>query len=432
MRTFLVTIGLLLFASSGFTQTKAIDPWSEIQELSRKADYAKMIPLLEKLAEKDTANRAIPLQIAVIQQKLGRWGQAKKVYETILKQEPNQIEALNQLALLAEKDYQYAKALTYYQKLIQLDSTNAFFYKQGAFQHVKLSQALKAIPYYQKALKINQQDLESVAELARIYLDEYETQKAISYIDLGLSIDSNSVRILQLDSRASFRMEAYERTVTDIEKTMALGDSAAYFQRLVGIAYYQIDSLQKSLRTFNRLLKVGDNSEPVHSGLGNVYLLLAKKDTAGWTDHYMQALKHFKEAEQLALTRVPDYQMGIADVYALGKKNWSMKTAIQSYQKIYNEYKRPRALYRLGELYEKLEPELSSIYYKEVIDLCSKLNKDFTKANPIHLQECTCTTTAKERLKLLKVPNPPTLLSAEKPVVQDSSLIAQDTTDHHK
>ena len=422
----------VLTVSLAVAQTRAVpDPWTDAQELVRQGDYAKALPLLQRVVATDTANVNAALQLAYAHQKLGSWAAAKRQYENLLTRRHALSEALNQMAAISEREANYSRALGFYRRLLAQDTMDAYFLKQVGLQHSRLNQPNAAIPYYRRALKQNPDDLEAIGELARLYLDAGGKDKlAEPLISRGLKLDGASVRLLQLDSRLSYRTGAFRNVVRAIEKTMALGDTTSYYQRLLGTAYYQMDSLKKSIRTFKRLLDSGEDTEAVHAGLGTAYLLDMKplpKDSVGKMFRVSEAQGHFRQAITLASARIPDYLMSQAD--AMEKDAFPIDPIIRQYREVYEKYRRPKALYRLGLLHEtKKDYELAAIYYKEMVESC--LNPKRRQTN----QDCSFLGQAQARLlALIKLPGKgKPAPAATAPVAKDTATAVADTSSRNE
>lgn len=407
----------------------ATDPLAEAQEFTRRGEHAKAIPLLQKAVAADTANVTAALQLAYAQQRTGAWAAAKRSYESLLQRRPNLPEALNQLAVLSEREANLNKALGLYRRLLAQDTTDAYFLKQIGSLHSRLNQPKQAVAFYRNALRHAPDDLEAMGELATLYLNDTGKEKAAQpLIERGLKLDPNSVKFLQLDSRLSYRLGAFLDVIDDIEKTMALGDTASYYQRLLGTAYYQVDSLQKSIRTFQRLLNSGDETEAVYAGLGTALLLKAESGQPDAAANYQNWQLHsvwynFSQAiEKGTSPRIPDYQFGIADEVRL---EGQLARAAQQYRTIYEKYRRPKALYRLGQLNEKKDPELAGIYYKEFLEVCKNPKKAANVGT-----DCLLLGAVQTRLSELKKrpgakPKP---APAEPTATKDTATATPDTT----
>lgn len=425
MKRLLPVLALLLGSYSGFAQTES---YPEAQRLMRAGNYAQAILILQKLSESDTLTPEVSLELATAQQRTGNTQAARKTYETILKRDSSQRDALNQLGILFEKDAQYRKALTQYKKLTRLDSTNGYFQRQVALQHDRLEEDDLSIIYYEKALKINPEDRESLAELSRLYLDlNRNLETAGEYVKRGLVKDSTSIRFLLLNSRIDYRLGRFEAVTKSLEKTMAMGDSMAYFQRMLGRAYYETGQFDKSIQTYARLINLGEATETNYGGLATAYLLKARKDSS--TLFNINAFRHFTRAIQLAQTRVPDYQMSIADLHELENRPSSIKSAIKQYQAVFNNFKRPKALFRLAQLNDqhRVDPELAIIYYEQTLRLCKTVTAG-KNASPQDELDCRVAYDAATRrlaeLKPEKVSIQPTPVTI---IAQDTSHSISDT-----
>jgi tetratricopeptide (TPR) repeat protein len=382
-----------------FAQTA--DPALDAQDYFRRADYARAVPLLQQAIAADTANGTLVMQLAYSYVRLGQLPAAKRTYEALASRpgtEPR--EVLSQLAAIAEKELAYHRALGYYQRLIALDSTVSFYHRQAGYLSSRTGNTAAATRYYGAALKLNPDDLDTIADLATLYLNDGQKDAlAAPLVQRGIRLDSNSVRILQLRARLNYRLNRFGEVIADVEKTMAFGDSAVYFQRMLGVAYYSTDQYEKSIATFERLLRVGEETEAVHAGLGTAHLLSfkplradsTKKKTFQWPS---VAYNHFRQAIELGTSqKIPDYRMGMADALENeGQIDW----AIKDYQRIFNETKRPKALYRLAQLHDKHKDdrELTMVYYQELISLCQK-----AKIKPF---DCAYAELAQKRLTQLK------------------------------
>ncbi|MDR6193796.1 tetratricopeptide repeat protein [Siphonobacter sp. SORGH_AS_0500] len=423
MKRLLPVLAFLLGTYAAFAQMP-VDAYAEAQRLVRSGNYSQAIPLLQKLSETDSLNNNLALELGIAHQRIGNSLAARRTYERILKRDTSQRDALHQLGILFEKDAQYRNALAQYQKLIQMDSLNGYFQRQAALQYDRLEQDEQAIIHYEKALKINPEDRESLAELARLYLDlnpnKYLTI-AGEYIERGLAKDSTSIRFLLLNSRVDFRLARFEAVVQSLEKTMAMGDSTAYFQRMLGRAYYETGRFDKSIFTFNRLINLGEETEHNYGGLGTAYLLQAKKDSS--TIFNINSFRRFDQAVRLAQTRVPDYQMGMADLYELEKQPSSIKTAIKQYQAIFNNFRRPKAVFRLAQLNDThhINAELALLYYEETLRLCKNVYSRKYSSPQDRLDCMAVDKAAARRLAELK---PEKVIILPAPV----AVVAQDTS----
>jgi tetratricopeptide (TPR) repeat protein len=387
---------------------------SSVNELMQKGQYAQALSILEKLNIGDSTQVDILQKQAFCNFKLGRLGQAKKLYYSALLKNSESPEILLQIATICEKENNYLEAFKSYQKLNQLDSTNTFYYKELARISSRMERSKEAISYLKKAISLDGNDIESIASLANLYLNIPQDDLAKPLINKGFELDSSSIKIRYLRSRLFYRGSDFKGVRKDILFVMSLGDSTAYYQRLLGTAYYYLDSIPQSIAVFRRLLKVGEDTENVRAGLA--FSLL--KSTENNQDILFEANQNFNQAIDLGTSdRISDYDIGIADIY---DKNGEFDYAIKRLQKII--YYRPKAIFRIAEIYEKKknDKEMALIFYQEYIRACGKLKKPTSDCNFIELA-----------IRRINVLNPKLKLELPKIIAQkDSVEVAVDTVRH--
>jgi tetratricopeptide (TPR) repeat protein len=400
-----------LFSVKIFGQTESIS----VNELMQKGQYAQALVELEKLNIEDSTQIDVLQKQALCNLKLGRIAQARKLYQSLLLKNPDSVENLLQIATIYEKEYNLSEAFKVYQKLNSLDSLNTFYWKELARVSIRMERAKDAISNLKKAVSIDDKDLESLASLSNLYLNKGDEDLAEPLIKKAFELDSSSIRIRHLRSRLSYISSDFQGVMKDILFTMSLGDSTAYYQRFLGTAYYYLDSLPKSIATFKRLINVGEKTENVYAGLAFSQLKLANNEELMALN---EANNNFSEAVDLGTSdRLSDYEIGMADVQ---DKLGYTDNAIRLFTKLLQT--RPKAVFRLGEIYEKKkqDKDMAILYYQEYIKACGRQKKPTPDCNFIDL--------AKSRINAL---NPKLKLELpQTAVAKDSTEMAVDTIRH--
>ena len=401
----------VIFSAKILGQTETIS----INELMQKGQYAQALVELEKLNTGDSSQTDILQKQALCNLKLGRIAQARKLYQNLLLKNPDSIENLLQIATIYEKEYNLSEAFKNYQKLNYLDSLNTFYWKELARVSIRMERGKEGISYLKKAISIDDKDLESLASLSNLYLNKGDENSAEPLIKKAFELDSSSIRIRHLRSRLFYISSDFQGVMKDILFTMSLGDSTAYYQRFLGTAYYYLDSLPKSIATFKRLIKVGEKTENVYAGLAFAQLKLADGKE---NEPIYEANNNFSEAIDLGTSdRISDYEIGLADVQdKLGQTDY----AIKMFTKLIET--RPKAVFRLGEIYEKKkqDKDMAILYYQEYIKACGRQKKPNSDWYFIDL--------AKSRINALnsslKIELPQTV------TIKDSTEMVVDTVRH--
>lgn len=369
----LLPLFILLFNTLSISQSGA-NSW---QDLIAKGQYAKAIQFLS--AKEDTLSQNNLMTLAFCHQKLGHLPQAKKYYLQLLEKNPESQELLMSLAGISDRELNASQSLVYYQKLASLDTTNHFYLKEVARNMVKQRKIEEGISLLEKAVKLDSSDIDALADVSNLLLNEMHEEQAIIYIKKGMRLDSNSIKLRQLRARYAYRNFDYEQVRKDLKYTLSKGDSTVLYQRLLATSYFYLDSLAQSIFLFNRLIERGDDNELVRAGLG--YALLATTDQ----NMIIKGTQSMFAAIKLGTSeKISDYRMAIADANVrLKEYNWAAK----EYKHIIDTYQRPKAIFKLAELYEKhlKDAELSKIFYQEYARTCqlekSKKNIDCSNLN---------------------------------------------------
>lgn len=369
----LLPLFILLFNTLSISQSGA-NSW---QDLIAKGQYAKAIQFLS--AKEDTLSQNNLMTLAFCHQKLGHLPQAKKYYLQLLEKNPESQELLMSLAGISDQELNASQSLVYYQKLASLDTTNHFYLKEVARNMVKQRKIEEGISLLEKAVKLDSSDIDALADVSNLLLNEMHEEQAIIYIKKGMRLDSNSIKLRQLRARYAYRNFDYEQVRKDLKYTLSKGDSTVLYQRLLATSYFYLDSLAQSIFLFNRLIERGDDNELVRAGLG--YALLATTDQ----NMIIKGTQSMFAAIKLGTSeKISDYRMAIADANVrLREYNWAAK----EYKHIIDTYQRPKAIFKLAELYEKhlKDAELSKIFYQEYARTCqlekSKKNIDCSNLN---------------------------------------------------
>ena len=371
-----ILLSIVIFSANILGQNET----PSINELMQKGQYAQALVELEKLNIGDSTQMDILQKQALCNLKLGRIAQARKLYQIMLLKNPDSIENLLQMASIYEKEYNLSEAFKAYQKLNSLDSLNTFYWKELSRVSVRMERGKEGIMYLKKAISIDDKDLESLASLSNLYLNKGDADLAQPLIKIAFQLDTSSIRIRHLRSRLSYVSSDFQGVMKDILFTMSLGDSTAYYQRFLGTAYYYLDSLPKSIATFKRLINIGEKTENVYAGLAFSQLKSAKNEELM---ALTEANNNFFEATDLGTSdRLSDYEIGMADVQdKMGNTDYAIKLFTRLLQN------RPKAVFRLGEIYEKKkqDKEMALLYYQEYIKVCQKQKKPNFDCNFVNL-----------------------------------------------
>lgn len=352
-------LALALISDCMYAQT------SDLNNLLQRGQFQKALPILDSLSSEDSLNIDLIQKRALCYLKSGNQAQAKKLYQKALILDPDGQESNLQLSYIFEQEGNPLKALAFFRKLYQLDSSNTFFVKGIAKNLIRVNRRKEGIAFLKKAIQMDSLDVDSVSELANIYLNDQKDDLAEPLVKKAILLNESSIRIRQISTRLAYRKKDFEKVRQEVNYMMSLGDTTALYQRLLGTAYFNLDSNARSLEIFQRLVRIGEESETIRAGIAYAFLGSAKT-----TDSLNEAIDNFNQAIELGSSdAISDYKLGIAEVFS---KKGEFTIAISLFKEVYNVYKRPKAVFRLGEIYEKnlKDMRLAESFYREYLRVC--------------------------------------------------------------
>lgn len=333
---------LLVQAEQDSLSTFQLDQqFVEAQQFIQSFQFDQAINVLTDCLHHDGANQKYQQQIAYCYLQTGRYQDATWFYQSILKKDPGNLNALSSLGSIAERIGNYQQAEQHYEALLAIDSTNAYYYKRAAFAALQLNAPLKAVGRFLQAHALAPNDLETIDQLSDLYLKFEQLEYAEQILQKGLVLDAHNIRLLQNKARLAQKQKDYPTIIEAIQQTMLLGDSAKYYQMMIGVAYLQIDSLDQGIYHLERLIARQADSEYSHHYLGLAY---QQKGDPG------KSAFHFEKAIEMGIA---DKQFLFhADYARLLKDQGAYRLAIEHYQKAYAYEEKPEYLFHLARCHD--------------------------------------------------------------------------------
>ena len=121
---------------------------------------------------------------------------AQELYNQVLKIDPNNLAALNNLGTIYIKLGEHQKAKNCYEKAIRIDPTYADAYSNLGVVFKKLGEIEKAINCYKKAIELNPNFVNGHNNLGAIFKKIGEIEKAKDCYEKVLQIDPNNIHSL--------------------------------------------------------------------------------------------------------------------------------------------------------------------------------------------------------------------------------------------
>lgn len=299
--------------------------------------YDRALDLLSACYKEYANDPAYLSRLAYCYFQLGRYPDAKLFYNSILKLDSTNTQAISSLGSIFEKENNQREALRYYVYWASLDSSSSFAFKRSGFTAIRSGLGTEGILFFLKAHELNPADIETIDQLSTLYLQSEQLDYAEQVLQKGLNIDPNNIRLLQNKARLFNKRKDYSTVIQAIEKTMAQGDTSEYYQMMIGVAYLQLDSLDKGIFNLEEITRRKEDTEHTHQYLGLAY---RKKGDA------KKGIEHFEKAIQKGISEKIDSYY--ADLGAIYESQGSYRKAIEQYQKAQTYQMKPEYTFFLA------------------------------------------------------------------------------------
>ena len=199
---------------------------------------------------------------------------AQNLYMSILKIDPNHVEAHYNLGLVFQKFREFNKAKDFYQKAIQIKPDYIEAHNNLGLMFRELDDLKNAKRCYQKAIQIDSNYVNAIFNLGVVFRELGEFQKAINCYQKVIKIKPNFAKV--------------HNNIGNVFKKMGKDD--------------------KAINHFERALKLNPNSIDAQVNISNVYISqLVNLKNAVNASH--KALKMYQEKSQFINQSIPLYRL---------------------------------------------------------------------------------------------------------------------------
>ena len=145
-------------------------------------------PLRSPLTSPLATSLDAQLDIAIEHHQAGRFQEAEQVYRNILRQDPNQRDALHLLGAVAHQTGRNAEAVHFIQQAIKIDGSQAVFHNSLGSVYQSLGHFAAAAACYQQSLSLDQNYPEGHNNLGMVLLDLGRHEEAATVLQRAVQL----------------------------------------------------------------------------------------------------------------------------------------------------------------------------------------------------------------------------------------------------
>jgi len=209
------------------------------------------------------------LQRAISHHQAGQIEEAKKLYLDILRQNPNQAQALNFLGLVAQQTGEYSRAIKLAKKAVAIEPDARFFSNLGTAYRAehKFEQAAEA---FQQALKIDPSLIEAQFNLAGLYLDHGRNQEAITWFRKVISLKPTMLPAHEGLGQAFLNLDNFTEALSCVESALRMSPSSISAMTNKGLALQGLGQFPEAREVYDKILEIDPQQAEALNNIGNV------------------------------------------------------------------------------------------------------------------------------------------------------------------
>ena len=253
-------------------------------------------------------------------QDAGNYSQAETIFRQVIRINPQDAIAYNNLGNALSDQGKLEEAITNYQKAIQLDPKDASAYNNLGIALSDQGKLEEAITNYQKAIQLNPKDASAYNNLGIALSDQGKLEEAITNYQKAIQLDPKYAIAYYNLGIALYLQGKLEEAITNYQKAIQLNPKYAIAYYNLGIALYLQGKLEEAITNYQKAIQLNPKYANAYYNLGIALSDQGKPE---------EAIINFQKAIQLnPKSAAAYYNLGVAL-----KNQGKLDEAITNYQK---------------------------------------------------------------------------------------------------
>ena len=262
--------------------SSAVADWEAAMEIEpgllRQMDSPDFRPLVEASLQKikeatgsDAHADASPVIVGRAYAALGRYAQALQAYTSVLRQDPEQMEAGLGSAQVYLKLGQNEQALQVLQKLYEIHPNNGNLCARLARLYMASNSVAQATRFFERATALQPDDWASHLALGQIFVRQGKHEQATTRFQKTLSLKSDCAAALVGLAECCKELYRFEAAISYYQQAVAIdpGDLKALTQ--MGSLCIQLGGLDLGIETLQQALQFNAADADIYSNLAKAY-----------------------------------------------------------------------------------------------------------------------------------------------------------------
>ncbi len=227
----------------------------------------------------------------------GRLDKAKRLYERVLRQQPDNADALHLLGLTAHQAGRHERAIELIGKATRISPENGHFFNNLGEAYRSAGRRDEAIRCYQQALKLDASDAMALNNLGNALAEQGKMDEAAASYLRALDIDPGYAEAHSNLGDALAGQEKMDEAAVCYRRAIEINPHLAQVHDSLATALTALGQTQEAAASYHRALDIDPGYVPALNNLGNLLSSMGKWDEA--EDCYRRSLEMAPDLAQV-------------------------------------------------------------------------------------------------------------------------------------
>lgn len=221
--------------------------------------------LFEKLIEKFQKQRVLLNSVLVIYlllisiqtiNQIKIWQNSETLWTDVIKKQPNNALAYNNMAYYYSQQNQPEKALVNYNVAIELQPQKAQAYNNRGKIYFDRSEFEKALNDYNSSLSLEPEYSDALANRGAVYGATKQYEKAIEDLTKAMKIDATNSNVISNRAYVFYQMKEFEKAISDCKLYLQLKPNDAEVINLTGLCHANLNDYESAINEYNKAIQI--------------------------------------------------------------------------------------------------------------------------------------------------------------------------------
>lgn len=227
--------------------------------------------------------------------RMGFFKEAIECYDTVLKNNFYQIDAINGKAICLLQQGLYEEALVLFDKAIIIAPSAPFCWLNRGNYYFKQGQYYRALSDYKESIKLDSTDAFVWSNIGACLLHMNKYADSLSYFNKALEIECDLAETLGNKGVALLKLDRYDEALRCFNKALKLDPLFTQVWHNKGLCHVAMKDLNEAIKCFDKTIAIDDDYWPAFQSKGYTLLELGRVDEARICLERFEQIRGLKE-----------------------------------------------------------------------------------------------------------------------------------------